>query len=1126
MKKGLLVLFFILLFSLLTAEWTIVQTFSIPGKASGLAWDGTNLYSGIYGSNGGDVYQIDPATGSATLLFTGPQNDAYGMTHDGTNIWITDHVTSSSVPAAAQELDNTGTIVSQFDLPDHYMSGIAYDNGNFWTATYYPDDPSVIYQVDNTGAILQQFNFDIPGNDEEQPWDICLQDGDLWIADYYADTLYKVDTSGTIIEEHPAENIKPAGVVYDGTYLWYVDGQLSSNSTLYKVDLGGTGTPAISLGWDNYDFGNVTIGQPASIELPATNNGTADLIIDNLNFTMDNFYSDETLPITVAQGSTENITIFFDPDNWGQFNASLFVESNDPVNPSEEVILAGYGVNADPSIVITPATVSYGNIRVGALTGEFIEISNQGSGNLEITQFAFDDDQFFIDDSVVLPLSIAAASSEQIRIWFNPQNAGGITATLSVHSNDPVIPISDIVLTGMGDGSQYNLGSILWQYEIDTSYDNTPKALAPIEDINNDGVGDVIICSEDNFVRCFNGNASGIGDILWEHEIYSGDVYQQNALAVNADLDNDGFDDVVAGTVGGDRAIRAISGKTGDLIWIYNTNNYGDGGWVYQVDVSYDYNNDGVLDVLAATGNDGLGTGPQRVFCINGTDGNVIWDFFLSGPKFSCIGIEDITNDGIPDAIGGGSNGSETDGKVWGIDGSNGSQLWEFTTGGSSVWALAEVDDMTGNGINDVVAGDFGGNFYALDSETGSMQWNGSIGIGLIIRFEKLNDVNSDGHPDIAIARSTQDNALVIDGYTGANIWMQPVADQPWVVDKIGDITGDGINDVVYGTLYGSNFGYFMNGATGEVLSQTPINSAVDGITGIPDIAGDGSWEMVCGGREGEVVCVSGGQVAATGILEGTISLNGGTGNVENTIVEIDAITVPVDQTGFYSTPLLPGTYDVIFSLTSYETVTIADVVITENQTTTLDVTLDYCFAPQNLAYTIDEFDVILSWDAPSTTRDVTSYKVYRDDDEIAEVTELTYTDEDLTPATYEYYITAIYEDGQESEPSNTVMVEVTSNGNNTIPLVTKLHGNYPNPFNPTTNIRFDLAKDTQVLLQVYNMKGQIVKTLVDYVMNTGKYDIEWNGKDDSGKSVASGMYFYRIRTADYRANGKCVLLK
>ena len=53
-----------------------------------------------------------------------------------------------------------------------------------------------------------------------------------------------------------------------------------------------------------------------------------------------------------------------------------------------------------------------------------------------------------------------------------------------------------------------------------------------------------------------------------------------------------------------------------------------------------------------------------------------------------------------------------------------------------------------------------------------------------------------------------------------------------------------------------------MDGATGSILSQTPVGSACDAIAGIPDIASDGSWEMVCGGRDGTVICISGGETA------------------------------------------------------------------------------------------------------------------------------------------------------------------------------------------------------------------------------------------------------------------------
>ncbi len=169
---------------------------------------------------------------------------------------------------------------------------------------------------------------------------------------------------------------------------------------------------------------------------------------------------------------------------------------------------------------------------------------------------------------------------------------------------------------------------------------------------------------------------------------------------------------------------------------------------------------------------------------------------------------------------------------------------------------------------------------------------------------------------------------------------------------------------------------------------------------------------------------------------------------------------------------------------------------------------------------------MVLEWNAPAVSDEVTSYKVYRDGSEIAQITQLTYTDEDLLPATYEYYVTAIYSDGQESEPSNTISVELTENDNNLLPAKTALLGNYPNPFNPTTTIRFDLAKDALVTLNIYNMKGQIVKTLLRNELPAGTHRIDWNGTDQANRPIASGIYFYRFKAGDYQSNGKCILLK
>ena len=418
-------------------------------------------------------------------------------------------------------------------------------------------------------------------------------------------------------------------------------------------------------------------------------------------------------------------------------------------------------------------------------------------------------------------------------------------------------------LQGTGIEGDYPIGEIIWQYQITGGCCNSTKAIAPIPDINDDGIDDVIVCSEDYYVRCFDGGAIGTGVILWEHFIYSGKLWCQNELTITEDVDDDGYNDVVVGTPWGDRSIHTLSGKNGNEIWKYDTHQDGDGGWVYQVDCSYDYNGDDVIDVLAIAG--GTASGSRKAYCLDGEDGAKIWDLPLGSPKgpgFSIIGIEDFTGDGQPDVLAGASNSAETIGYAYGINGATGSITWTFTAGGSSVWALGQIDDITGDGIKDVIIGDsFTGNIYGLDATTGGVEYSNSLGSASITRFAKLNDVNGDGHPDFVPAHSTLHVTQVIDGQTGSFIWTHPVADQPWNVARTADISGDGIDDVLVGTLYNNYYCYFLNGTDGSELCSKNYYEPVDAIMAIPDVVNDGSMEMVVGGRDGKVACFSGGLV-------------------------------------------------------------------------------------------------------------------------------------------------------------------------------------------------------------------------------------------------------------------------
>ncbi|MCK4427577.1 MAG: T9SS type A sorting domain-containing protein [candidate division Zixibacteria bacterium] len=88
------------------------------------------------------------------------------------------------------------------------------------------------------------------------------------------------------------------------------------------------------------------------------------------------------------------------------------------------------------------------------------------------------------------------------------------------------------------------------------------------------------------------------------------------------------------------------------------------------------------------------------------------------------------------------------------------------------------------------------------------------------------------------------------------------------------------------------------------------------------------------------------------------------------------------------------------------------------------------------------------------------------------------------------------------------------------------LRQNYPNPFNPTTVIQYALPKASFVKIQIYNILGQKVRSLVDEPQEPGYKTIRWDGEDDGGNEVSSGVYFYRIEAADFVKCRKMVLLK
>jgi hypothetical protein len=96
----------------------------------------------------------------------------------------------------------------------------------------------------------------------------------------------------------------------------------------------------------------------------------------------------------------------------------------------------------------------------------------------------------------------------------------------------------------------------------------------------------------------------------------------------------------------------------------------------------------------------------------------------------------------------------------------------------------------------------------------------------------------------------------------------------------------------------------------------------------------------------------------------------------------------------------------------------------------------------------------------------------------------------------------------------------------NSLPRSFSLDQNYPNPFNPSTFIAFEIPEETDATITIFNSLGQIVKTMTENRLPAGRHEIVWDGRDEDGNGMASGIYFYRLTAGDFSKTRKMVIIK
>lgn len=215
-------------------------------------------------------------------------------------------------------------------------------------------------------------------------------------------------------------------------------------------------------------------------------------------------------------------------------------------------------------------------------------------------------------------------------------------------------------------------------------------------------------------------------------------------------------------------------------------------------------------------------------------------------------------------------------------------------------------------------------------------------------------------------------------------------------------------------------------------------------------------------------------------------------------------------------------------------------------------VALSGTVSDQTLPVTLSHFSATLSsqnyvqltWTSQSESN-LLGYNVFRSDShdlgsaaKISDLIEGTntsqtqiyaYYDKELPDeGTYYYWLQHVDLDGSSGfhGPVSVVFSIISEGDSPGIPTITKLGNAYPNPFNPHTTLQYQLKDPGRVEIDIYNVRGQIVRSFSRYHDAAGRYSILWNGCDDSGKALLSGVYLYRMRSGDYCAIKKLVMQK
>ena len=559
-----------------------------------------------------------------------------------------------------------------------------------------------------------------------------------------------------------------------------------------------------------------------------------------------------------------------------------------------------------------------------------------------------------------------------------------------------------------------------------------------------------------------------------------------------ADIDGDGNIDILS--IGDHGSPYVNTDEHGIMVWfgdgngnwsVYQNGNFGYGGIAVG-----DVNNDGLLDVGYAMHHDyssnDFGDQLIEVALGDGTGMNwTPWDDGLAtnGETWGMFGTDfaDVDNDGDLD-VGSNSFGSGAGVHIY-LNQGDGSWIQSFGFLGGNSDMDFTFGDINNDGNIDFAAkhqygtvyfGDGTGNFVNADGNLPSYSKYGTA----------LGDVDNDGAKDISF----------VTGYSnaGVNVWVWDEDQELWTdfsgnlpttggyeATQLYDMNTDGYTDLV--AFGDGTFTLWLGDGTGNWTQDAQFNTPSPGNgeafrvggdidhNGFPDVvlvADEGSWPS----SYNHLHCFK-----------------------ENSTP--DSLTI---------TPMFPRGNE---KFIQYSIQFIDWVSAVPDGESSL-VKLEYSIYGNNGPWTIIADSLPnngrYQWNVPqaNSSNCYIRYTVWTG----------TETETAITPLSFTI-------SGGGTDVDNTSVVQ--------IPISSGLYQNYPNPFNPETNIQYSITNDANVSLEIYNIKGELVRTLVNEPQSAGYYKVIWNGKAYNNISVSSGIYFYRLKIDDKVVDTKkCLLLK